>query len=249
MDKNHDYVLLTSIFMIGLLIGLAINGGTSYFTGTLAVNDNLNQTYTNAIDDAMIADNNEISSNLTPITENNSNLTWQGNGSDKRVLVVLWTTHKSSYPVGGNVTTYWGETWVTVVPEIKNFFKSHSIPEQYLQLRVAQLLGLPPDSKDDYFVEVWVNPKDLFRPTPDNEINDTTAQLDLPSSVDPTYEKWFDNNIISSYFPKEYPWTRLGYTYDWGNPNSHVGLSEFVIKNNSNVTVKSVQTTNEYLAS
>ena len=249
MDKNHDYVLLASIFIIGLLIGLAINGGTSYFTDTLAVTDDLNQTYTNAIDDAMITDDNEISSNLTPITENNSNLTWQGNGSDKRVLVVLWTTHKSSYPVGGNVTTYWGETWVTVVPEIKNFFKSHSIPEQYVQLRVAQLLGLPPDSKDDYFVEVWVNPKDLFRPTPDNEINDTTAQLDFPSSVNLTYEKWFDENIISSYFPKEYPWTRLGYTYDWGNSNSHVGLSEFVIKNNSNIAVKSVQTTNEYLAS
>ncbi len=249
MDKNHDYVLLTSIFIIGLLIGLAINGGTSYFTDTLAVTDDLNQTYTNAIDDAMITDDNEISSNLTPITENNSNLTWQGNGSDKRVLVVLWTTHKSSYPVGGNVTTYWGETWVTVVPEIKNFFKSHSISEQYLQLRVAQLLGLPPDSKDDYFVEVWVNPKDLFRPTPDNEINDTTAQLDFPSSVNLTYEKWFDENIISSYFPKEYPWTRLGYTYDWGNSNSHVGLSEFVIKNNSNIAVKSVQTTKEYLAS
>ncbi|WP_424355044.1 hypothetical protein [Methanobacterium sp. MBAC-LM] len=249
MDKNHDYVLLASIFIIGLLIGLAINGGTSYFTDTLAVTDDLNQTYTNAIDDAMITDDNEISSNLTPITENNSNLTWQGNGSDKRVLVVLWTTHKSSYPVGGNVTTYWGETWVTVVPEIKNFFKSHSISEQYLQLRVAQLLGLPPDSKDDYFVEVWVNPKDLFRPTPDNEINDTTAQLDFPSSVNLTYEKWFDENIISSYFPKEYPWTRLGYTYDWGNSNSHVGLSEFVIKNNSNIAVKSVQTTKEYLAS
>lgn len=248
MDKNHDYILLASIFMIGLLIGLAINGGTSYFTDALAVNDDLNQTYANAIDDAMIADDNEISSNLTPITENNSNLTWQ-NGSDKRVLVVLWTTHKSSYPVGGNVTTYWGETWVTAVPDIKNFFKSHSIPEQYLQLRVAQLLGLPPDSKDDYFVEVWVNPKDLFRPTPDSEINDTTTQLDFPSSVDPAYEKWFDENIISSYFPKEYPWTRLGYTYDWGNPNSHVGLSEFVIRNSSNITVKSVQTTNEYLAS
>ncbi len=249
MDKNHDYVLLTSIFTIGLLIGLAINWDTSYFTDTLAVTDDLNQTYTNAIDDAMIADDNEISSNLTPITEDNSNLTWQGNSSDKRVLVVLWTTHKSSYPVGENVTTYWGETWVTVVPEIKNFFKSHSISEQYLQLRVAQLLGLPPDSKDDYFVEVWVAPKDLFRPTPDNEINDTTAQLDFPSSVDPAYEKWFDDNIISSYFPKEYPWTRLGYTYDWGNPNSHIGMSEFVIKNNSNITVKSLQTTKEYLAS
>jgi len=246
---NQDYVLLASIFTIGLLIGLAINGGTSYFTDTLTVTDDLNQTYTNAIDDAMSADDNEISTNLTPITEDNSNLTWQGNSSDKRVLVVLWTTHKSSYPVRGNITTYWGETWVTVVPEIKNFFKSHSISEQYLQLRVAQLLGLPPDSKDDYFVEVWVNPKDLFRPTPDNEINDTTAQLDFPSSVNPAYEKWFDENIIFSYFLKEYPWTRLGYTYDWGNPNSHVGLSEFVIKNNSNIAVKSVQTTKEYLAS
>lgn len=249
MDKNHDYVLLAAIFMIGLLAGISINGGTSYFTGTLPATNNLNQTYVNAIDDAMIADDNEINSNLTPITENNSNLTWQGNGSDKRVLVVLWTTHNSSYPVGKNVTTYWGETWVTVVPELKNFFKSHSIPEQYIQLRVAQLLGLPSDSKDNYFAEVWVKPQDLFRPTPDNEINDTTAQLDFPSSVDPAYEKWFNDNIISSYFPKEYPWTRLGYTYDWGNPYSHVGLSEFVIKNNSDITVKSVQTTNEYLDS
>ena len=249
MDKNNDYVLLAAIFMIGLVVGLSINGGTSYFTGTTAVTTGLNQTYDNAIDDAMIADDSEISSNLTPITENNSNLTWQGNGSDKQVLVVVWTTHESSYPVGKNVTTYWGETWVTVVPELKNFFKSHSIPEQYVQLRVAQLLGLPSDSKDNYFAEVWVKPQDLFRPTPDNEINDTTAQLDFPSSVDPAYEKWFNDNIISSYFPKEYPWTRLGYTYDWGNQYSHVGLSEFVIKNNSDITVKSVHTTNEYLDS
>ena len=34
-----------------------------------------------------------------------------------------------------------------------------------------------------------------------------------------------------------FPWTRLGYTYDWGNSTSEIGLSEFVIKNNSQVTV------------
>ncbi|UTB33318.1 MAG: hypothetical protein NKF70_03385 [Methanobacterium sp. ERen5] len=141
MGRNLDYVLLVSIFIIGLLVGLTVNGGPS-FTGTVAVHENLNQTYTNAIDDAIITSDNEISTNLTPITENNSNLIWQ-NGSDKRVLVVLWTTHKSSYPTGGNITTYWGETWVTVVPEIKTFFKTNSIPEQYLHLRTAQLLGLP----------------------------------------------------------------------------------------------------------
>lgn len=249
MNKNPNYVLFTAIFVVGLLIGFSINGGSSYFTGTPIVTDEFNQTYVNAIDDAMIADDSEIDSHLTPITENNSNLIWQGNSSDKKVLVVVWTKYNSSYPVGQNVTTYWGDTWVTVAPELKNFFKAHPVSKQYIRLRVAQLLGLPPDSKDDYFAEVWVKPQDIFRPSPDNEINDTTAQLDFPSSVDPAYEKWFNDNIIGSYFPKKYPWTRLGYTYDWGNPYSHVGLSEFVIKNNSEIIVKSVQTTNDYIAS
>jgi hypothetical protein len=40
----------------------------------------------------------------------------------------------------------------------------------------AQLLGMPPNSNDTYFVEVWVKPSDLFRPSVDNEINDTIAQ-------------------------------------------------------------------------
>ncbi len=249
MNKNRNYVLFVSVFVIGVLFGFLINGDPSYFTGVPAVTDELNQTYINAIDDAMIADNSEIDSHLTPITENNTNLIWQGNGSNKRVLVVVWTNHYSSYPVGENVTTYWGETWVTVVPELKNFFKSHPVSKQYSRLRVAQLLGLPADSKDNYFAEIWVKPQDLFRPTPDNEINDTTVQLDFPSSVDPSYEQWFNDNIIYSYFPKKYPWTRLGYTYDWGNPYSHIGLSEFVLKNNSNIIVKSLQTTNDYIAS
>lgn len=52
------------------------------------------------------------------------------------------------------------------------------------------------------------------------------------------YKGWFENRtqFIYSYpYPAvnagasmPYPWTRLGYTYDWGNPN-HIGLSEFVL--------------------
>lgn len=249
MDKSLDYVLFVAIFAVGLFTGFSINCSSHYFTGTLAINDNLNQTYVNAIDDTMIAENSEIDPHLTPITENNTNLIWQGNGSERRVLVVVWTKYNSSYPPGENITNSWGETWVTVAPELKNFFKSHPVSKQYLKLRVAQLLGLPPDSKNNYFAEIWVKPQDLFRPSPDNEINDTTAQLDFPNSVDPIYKKWFNDNIIYSYYPKKYPWTRLGYTYDWGNPYSHVGLSEFVLKNNSEITVKSLQTTNDYIDS
>jgi hypothetical protein len=44
------------------------------------------------------------------------------------------------------------------------------------------------------------------------------------------YKGWFMNRkdfIYSGANP--YPWTGLGYTYDWGNPMTHVGLSEFII--------------------
>jgi hypothetical protein len=122
-------------------------------------------------------------------------------------------------------------------------------PNVNVTLRTLQLLGLPPNNANTYFVELWVSPQSLFRPTPDNDINDTVAQLAFPASATPEYKQWFNSNIIYSYFPERYPWTRLGYTYDWGNSNSHVGLSEFVLKQNSTVIVKSVTPTADYLSS
>ncbi|MBK8453511.1 MAG: hypothetical protein WAQ53_14365 [Thiofilum sp.] len=50
----------------------------------------------------------------------------------------------------------------------------------------------------------------------------------------------------SSYGDKGYPWTRLGYTYDWGKPNNPIGFSEFVIDKGAKVEVKSVTTTAKY---
>ena len=55
--------------------------------------------------------------------------------------------------------------------------------------------------------------------------------------VDEDYKEWFDSNIISSYFDGKYPWTRLGYTYDWADNGSEYGLSEFIIKKDSDVKV------------
>lgn len=76
------------------------------------------------------------------------------------------------------------------------------------------------------------------------------------------FEGWFDNRTEfmysypyptgSSAKPLPYPWTRLGYTYDWGS------LSEFVVHGNRvdearnpktiAVGIKSVSTTEEYFA-
>ena len=45
---------------------------------------------------------------------------------------------------------------------------------------------------------------------------------------------------------KGYPWSRLGYTYDWGNPESEVGLSEFVVAAKSKVVIEKVYSNAEY---
>ena len=52
-----------------------------------------------------------------------------------------------------------------------------------------------------------------------------------------------------------YPWTQLGYTYDWGVPEdletdsdrpANVGLSEFVIRQGAPILVHSIQSVEDY---
>jgi hypothetical protein len=113
------------------------------------------------------------------------------------------------------------------------------------------LLGVPPNNGKTTFVEFWASPEDLFRPSPDPEITDQEAGLDFPQSaeyvtVDSNYIQWFNNLRNSSYGANGYPWTRLGYTYDWGNPFTRVGASEFVIRSGATVGVYLTATTEEY---
>jgi hypothetical protein len=44
----------------------------------------------------------------------------------------------------------------------------------------------------------------------------------------------------------KYPWTTLGYTYDWGVKTSNVGASEYVIKPGATVFIKSVRKTRDF---
>ena len=51
------------------------------------------------------------------------------------------------------------------------------------------------------------------------------------------FKNWFDKEKVSR-SKDAGPWTRLGYTYDWGNPNSKYGLSEFIVKDGAEIEVK-----------
>jgi hypothetical protein len=206
----------------------------------------LQELYQTAIVDAVVADSNEICTTLVAITPANSNLSWRGTGDSSWVLVNTWTKYVSSYPVGDTVTLAWGETWVTVPHEFKLWCATNnSNPDS--SLRIEQLLGLSPNKGYTHFIELWVRPDDLFRPSPDCEITDSRAELSLSSTADSTFKAWFNDNIIYSYFPPRFPWTRMGYTFDWGNPHSEAGLSEFVIRRNCRVIVNAIYTTADYV--
>lgn len=98
---------------------------------------------------------------------------------------------------------------------------------------------------------MWVDPADLFRPSPDPEITDHESELEFPGSekflkVSQVHKEWFIEMKSQSYTENPYPWTRLGYTYDWGNSNSEVGLSEFVIKEGATVQIHTVTSSADY---
>jgi len=209
----------------------------------------LQHAYSQAIKDAEVAEYNEISRNLVAIVPANDALRW--NRDTGEVLVVTWTSWNGYDDHVGSSMKLPREVWVTVVPEVKAFCHEKHITPTRVPLRLEQLLGLPPEAGKTKFVEMWVTPNDLFRPAPDPEVSDHEAELDFPVShqfvtVSETYRQWFHDLKQKSYGADGYPWTRLGYTYDWGNPKSEIGASEFVIQAGVTVKIHSVSSTVSY---
>ena len=209
--------------------------------------------YYNAIKDAEQVQAAKISTGLTAIIKENPMIQWQGD----RLKVATFTSHK--YEIGSTEPQS-RELWVTVVPELQKSCEKYSAQGIELTPRIEQLLGLPlSHKKSRNIVEFWVEANDLFRPTPDPEITDHEAQLDFPQSQDfltvsEKYKEWYNNRVneFNSRLNEKNrakmpaPWTRLGYTYDWGAFQNHIGLSEFVLRKGANLEVDSVTAVNDY---
>jgi hypothetical protein len=207
----------------------------------------LAQLYAAALQDAKVAEPSEIVDTLTAITPDNAALTWQ----EDRVLVVTWTSWKGYDGLVGQETTLRREVWVAAGGGGGGGGGGGAATDTTpLILRLEQLLGLPVNNGKTRFVQMWVNPADMLRPSPDGEVDDTVADLEMPGPErfpsQQEYEfhrDWFNLQLSLQAYDdpsKGYPWTRLGYTYDWGNPESEVGLSEFVIAAGSTVAVEQV---------
>jgi len=243
-----------NFFFLFLLSGLAIfssclqNKKVSHITATLT----LEQKYQNAIADAAYPSREEIYNQLVAINNQNTSLISKQINNQEYILVCTWKGD-TSYYFNNKETGFYNTgkypIWVTVAPELLNWAKQQTTTPT--QLRLKQLFGLPSDSYKEYFIEFWVKPSDLFRPCPDAEITDNVCQICFDANATNDHKNWINQTRLGSYFNcelnKNYPFTALGYTYDWGNDQNHVGLSEFVIKENANIVVHKIYATQNYL--
>jgi len=156
------------------------------------------------------------------------------------------------------------DVWVTAVPEVQD--KCRGFDGTGLELRLKQLLGLQPTAKIVSFVTIQVGPADIFRPTVnptptsslpcDNTGKEKYCGASFPKWVGNEYKAWVSDRMVSSYLVSNahdraysYPWTRLGYTYDWidtAPEKSHYGASEYVIRAGSVVNVTAIESYTQY---
>lgn len=233
---------------------LAITLCLLFFTISISaqVPDSITNIYTKAIYEAMSPSPAKVCDTLIAINSLNKNLERKTVKGVEYILMVAWKDDTVRYePDSGRVynTQKW-PVWVTPAPQLLQRM-SHTKPKD-VNLRLEQLIGLPPNSGYKYFIEFWVQPRDLYRPCLDSQIADSTCGLWFPKYTDPDYINWVNELRANSYsnceLLKQYPWTQLGYTFDWSSANkSNVGLSEFIISKYSNVIINKFYTTEEYL--
>ena len=200
----------------------------------------------------------KISTNLFAITQANKRLIWKTIDGEDYLLVVNLAEDDRKY-LGNPVRVLDSIVWITVVPELIELCANYLIENPHanisdIGLRLSQSLGLPGINIGYTLIEFWVRPKDLFRPCPDPEIDDDRCDLSFPANVPEEHREWINSLRATTYADAYkgieyggYPWTQLGYTYDWRpETTNNVGPSEYVIKKGSKVYVNKIYNLMEY---
>ncbi len=155
-------------------------------------------------------------------------------------LVMTMLTDFASYDRHYTDSRYRPEVWVAPVAETVEFFRTSVGQADDLEVCYRQYMGMPATHSDDRIVELLIHPDMLFRPAEDTRIDSSslgptrdTSQYDKATLAYPTFDQWWANQMhtYDADSNPPYPWTRLGYTYDWGgSPDQIVGSTEFIVK-------------------
>lgn len=194
-----------------------------------------------AMTDAVFAEDEEIHP-LVTLTAEDSRTVWDDAG--ERVLLLTWHNYPDECEPGTHIGEY-GDIWATSLGEMESWFEENGEDVTDWTLRFAQLLGVHADEGYTRFTAFWVSPEDVVRPA---FVTDVTKQMENDYGlVTGAWKEWFDANILYSYFESDYPWTRLGYTYDWGGAREY-GLTEFLVRDPSRTEIAFTMTTDEFVA-
>lgn len=164
---------------------------------------------------------------------------------------------------------WWGTVWVSIPHETQTFIKNYlaqnkNATPQQLKLRLIQYLGLAPEfpgeEQDRVFVLMWVKPADFIRPCVNNNLFTNRCEADYGPFLPPapfgdiftlggvfnqSYINWFTTNRNKTYV-NLFPWTGLGYTFDWGSDFENEvpgiipekGASEFIVRPQEKVFIQ-----------
>jgi len=222
----------------------------------------LDETYNKAITDSAVFRADHQVSDLRQVTEQNvpvvmsSFVNCQGcscGGQDQ----AAWCSKKCC--VGKGTQAFSSDVWVAFSDQVAQFCQQ--FPQQELPLRMQQLLGLPPQLEppaDSWkFVVLKISsPDQLFRPCADpSPSNPGPCPATFPTGVSVQHQAWMAGQAFFAWQQYDgnpskggYPWTRLGYTYNWNPGTSIVGASEFVIPGGTPVEVCGVVPVTELCA-
>nr|VFK77831.1 MAG: hypothetical protein BECKSD772D_GA0070982_100245 [Candidatus Kentron sp. SD] len=193
------------------------------------------EAYRKAILDAMVIEEHEIVTLPVPVAYENG-----------KVKAVTWTKYHGNYTEGKEMKTTWGDSWVTLDNAVKS--RCGHFERKTLHRDIHKLLGLPLGDEHEYrFVTLMVDYDDLFRPCADPSLEKKKCTAEFPEDVSQGHRDWHESQSEKSYQTGGgYPWTRLGYTYNWKPDQNEIGPAEFVIKRNSTILPVSITKPEDY---
>ena len=244
---------------LGLSFCLLLNGCANLPSQHLAeiVDTNL-ALYQQAVNDARVIEAGENYSGLVTLAADNAQLQRNEQGAIKVVTWKRLSAYQQFIEPNAQTPAHADYAfWVTVAPQVQRFCQQWWREQEQptattLDLRLKQQLGLHPDWQYDVFVELWMDPADLFRPCVDPSPTDAQCDLDFSEQVASIsgiedYQVFYQALYMKSFRQLPgVPWTGLGYTYDWANNGTDVGQSEFMTKPASPYKVEKVVSTEDY---
>jgi hypothetical protein len=152
--------------------------------------------------------------------------------------------------------------WVTLGGEVQALCKTWGLQGDALRSRIEQLLGLPTNSPAQYrktqFVLLEIARDRVERPClglGQNNAAQPLCTIDLQPGTSADMRMFVGQQMAAAYVmdnPKGpgYPYTRLGYTYDWAASAlpGHYGASEFVVAPGSLAKAVRIVATDDYCA-